>query len=89
MASRKPCKCGCGQLIDGNSMKKFASNKCRQKAYRDRNKKRFAPRPFRADRICAFCSQRYVAIHPSQRCCKRAHRQAMYRQLKQLNGIQP
>lgn len=88
MARLKPCLCGCGALIEGSSMRRYASHKCRSKAYRDRNKKHNPPRPFREARICAYCGKPYVAIHPIQRSCSRAHRQALYRELKKLASVQ-
>lgn len=84
MARLKPCLCGCGALIDSSTVRKYASHKCRSKAYRDRNKNRHQSRPFRDARVCAYCGKSYVAIHPLQRSCSRAHRQALYRELKKL-----
>lgn len=81
------CLCGCGGLIPADSTRKFCCDKCRQKAYRDRNRSKHIPRPFRECRICAYCGQPYEAVHPLQRCCKAAHRQALYRELKKLNEV--
>lgn len=85
MARLRPCLCGCGALIEGLSMKKYSSHKCRSKAYRDRNKKCHQPQPFREARLCVYCGKPYEAVHPLQRCCCRRHRQALYRELKRLN----
>lgn len=85
MASYKRCKNEtCGTLIERDSCRRYCSNACRQKDYRSRTRGRVVKRPFQAVKHCAFCGQTFTAKHPNQRCCKRAHRQALYRQLKAL-----
>lgn len=85
MSRLRPCKNpSCHHLIDFNSQKQYCTNVCRQKAYRDRKK----CDPIRHKNIqigmCVYCCETFEKKHPSQRCCKPAHRQALYRQLKAL-----
>lgn len=85
MSRLKPCKNPtCNHLIDANNQKQYCANACRQKAYRDRQKRE----PFRHIQIeirqCAYCCQPFEAKRNNQRVCKPAHRQALYRELKTL-----
>lgn len=86
MSRLKPCKNpSCHHLIDFDSRKQYCDNACRQKAYRDRKK----CDPIRHEKVeiqmCAYCCQTFEKKHPNHRCCKPAHRQALYRQLKALD----
>jgi hypothetical protein len=86
MSKLRPCKnLTCHHLIDGESPKRYCSNACRQRAYRDRKKADPLRRPIQIEiRQCAYCCQPFEPKRTNQRVCKPAHRQALYRELKSL-----
>lgn len=91
MSRLKPCKNPtCHHLLEADSSKQYCSNACRQRAYRERKKSDPIRHKKVELRMCAICCQPFEMKHPNHRCCKPAHRQALYRELKALrNPLEP
>lgn len=87
MADYRPCKCGCGTLILKNDPKWYATDNCRKQAYRKRHTnslRKIAGKTIPP--LCAFCGREFTPRQHNQRSCCKAHKQALYRQLKALEN---
>lgn len=87
MAAYRPCKCGCGRLVSGDDRRWYATDNCRKQAYRNRHTiSRQKSAGKRRVNLCAYCGREFVPRQHNQRCCKPAHKQALYRELKALRN---
>jgi hypothetical protein len=82
----RPCANGnCGALVDPElGGKKYCSNGCRQKAWRDRHPKAYRLVDARISH-CLNCGKSYCTHQPMRRFCKVSCRVSFWQQQKRLN----
>lgn len=85
----KKCKeTDCNNWIDGEKMRLFCSQACRQKAYRKRTK--FSGRKVVTTRalICRNCATPFCSSQPKAAFCKTSCRVSFHQQMKRLGAIE-
>lgn len=84
--SKRPCaNPSCTSLVDAWSDRKYCSDKCRQKCYRDRKRGKKDQYSINVTRFCKNCGQKFTTKKPSQLFCKESHRVSYYQQMKRLD----
>ncbi len=81
------CK-GCGGSMFDPGAKKYCSNACRQKCYRQRLKAKRAP-VAKPDQLihCRYCGKSFQATNPRREYCSANHKKQNYREQRQLREL--
>lgn len=84
--SKRPCRNpACTNLVESWSDRKFCSNKCRQKVYRDRKRGKRDQYSITVTRMCKNCATKFTTKIPSKLFCKDSCRVSFYQQMKRLD----
>lgn len=79
-----PCDCGCGKLIEQapHHGKWYASNACRQRAWRKRHTKKMLP--IESLRRCVNCGCQFTAHTRTQKFHSTSCRVSFFQQMKRI-----
>lgn len=83
----RPCSNrSCNNLIDAWSDRKYCSDKCRQKGYRDRKRGKKDQYSIFVTRRCKNCGTEFKTKNASKLFCKESCRVSYYQQMKRLDS---